>query len=96
METDRNNTNKLTTSALISEYPFVSLWCALGALQCTIWCAEKHLHPAHGNCACCTDSEDIPLQKPWHNKNTQSWVSVLNGRMSFNKEAYSLMACYNL
>jgi hypothetical protein len=29
-----------------------------------LW-SRKELHPAHGNCTCCTDDEDIPLQKPW-------------------------------
>ncbi len=23
------------------------------------------VHPAHGNCTCCSDDEDIPSQKPW-------------------------------
>jgi hypothetical protein len=29
-----------------------------------LW-SRKELHPAHGNCTCCTDDEDIPLQKHW-------------------------------
>jgi len=30
-----------------------------------LFCSRKELHPAYGNCICCTDNEDIPSQTLW-------------------------------
>ncbi len=41
----------------------------------SLW-SRKELHPAHGNCTCCTDDDDIPSQKPWQLLSRSSYSST--------------------